>query len=124
METNHCGENICQCASDFKHDDYDGDADVHDAAECCCGTEEGIGTGCDTRPIWFAGVEEGRVWETLMNMLNEDANHSSECGANSHGRDENTCRHLAAKGDDDEKCSYDGRDGKTSDHMPSLIAVA
>jgi hypothetical protein len=59
-----------------------------------------------------------------VNVLHENTNHASKRGTDCHRRNENTRRYFTTKRYDDEKCADDCCNSETTDHVPSLIAVA
>jgi hypothetical protein len=59
-----------------------------------------------------------------MDVLDKNTHHASKRSTNSHRRNENTRRYLAAKRYDDEKGADDRCNGEAANHMPSLFAVA
>jgi hypothetical protein len=97
---------------------------MHDTTQRCCGTQESIGAGRDTGAVWLASIEEGRVGEAFVDVLDKDTDHASKGCTDGHGWDKNTCRDFATKGYDDKKCSDDCRNSQTAYHVPSLITVA
>ena len=96
MRTNHCGENVCQGPSELEHYDHDGDGDVHDSAQSCTRTQEGICSRSYAGNIGLAGGKKGGIRERFMDGLDEDADHTPEGGSNRHRRHEDACGHLAA----------------------------
>ena len=76
--TYHRRQYICQGSCQLKHYDNNGDGDMHDTAEGCCGAEESIGPGRDTRYVRLACCKELCMRKRLMQGLDNDAHHPSE----------------------------------------------
>jgi hypothetical protein len=97
---------------------------MHDTTQRCRGAQESICTGRDTGAIWLASIEESRVGEAFVDVLDENTDHASKGCTDGHGWDKDTCRDFASKRYDDEKRSNDRRSSQTAYHVPSLIAIA
>ena len=97
---------------------------MHDAAQCCACAEEGVSAGRDAGDVRGAGGEEGGVGETLVQGLDEDADHATEGGADGHAGDEDAGGDFAAVGDDDEEDTERRREEEGDDHAPAHAGVA
>jgi len=84
---------------------------VHDSAQTCGSSEESVRPGCDAWPVGQACIEERRPGEGLVDVLDEDAYHATESRSHGHRRHEDSRRHFAAKGYNDEECADDSGDG-------------
>ena len=99
--TDHRRKNVFQSAGQLEHDDHNRDREVHDAAESCPSSKESVGARRDTWYIRFTCPEKPRMWEALMQSLDQDSHHPAKGCTNGHGRDEDTGWDLAAVGDND-----------------------
>lgn len=120
----HSRQNIRQRPRNLKHNNHNRNANMHNPTQRRRRPQKRIRPRRDTRPIRLTCIKERRVGKRFVSMLDQDADHAPKRRADSHRRDEDACGHFAAKGDDDEECAYDGRDGEGSNHVPALVAIA
>ena len=104
----HGWEDICQSASEFKHDDHHRDGNVHDTAQGCARTKESIRSRRDTWYVWLTGCKESGVGKGIMQSLDKYTDHSSKRCPYCHGGNKDAGGYLAAVGYNNEESPHDG----------------
>lgn len=98
----HCRKDICKSSSQFKHYHSHRNCQMHNSTKSRSCSKESIGSRRNAWNIGFASRKECGIREGLLQGLDDNANHAAERRTNSHRRHEDSSRHFAPVGYNDQ----------------------
>lgn len=114
-DAHHDGEDVCQGAGEFEHDNHDGDGHASYSRQGCCCADDGVCSRCDAGDVRCAALEEEEAAVVVDPDLHDDTDGAADECTDGHGRQDDTSRDLETECDGGQKEAERGGEDEQDD---------